>query len=637
MEGGKAKECVAGIDDDGELSRLRMRLKIAGERRAEVKARAKELESTLRDILIEEQRLKDAIEATGALNPHVNKTIVDNVSVGNEAPLASPQKPQYLSEDDYRRNDRVALASYPRSGNSLLRSLLEKLYGVTTGSDADPKRTLNQQLVDMGMVGEGVVDERVWIVKTHFPERMGKVKFNAKRAIVLVRNPFDCIVSYFNMVITQSHTHSLVEEEYQKYGDIWDAFVYEETQVWKAFYEQWALVQAPTLFVRYEDIVLQREKSLTMIAEFLSGMPLPGELVEKIKELSSLDSEHAGVYGPRVAVDVADNGVADDSNSDLDGISGYAPLKPGSAFLRSLHRFTDAQKKHVLSSTRDVMHQMGYWDYIPNNPFAVREPQLGRSTCLIRHFRTKQKELYMKLNSCVPLRPQTEDDPWRRGFGRRWKRELSLLPAPRLRQRGAPTLAAPSASSGHLTADAFNQFCSAWIRLGTPPQRMDAADESVCAHFSDWSWHPIQQLTVFYAEGFLQKTIARDGIEMSFHIVYHPTYRVPALFFEALRVDGTPCNLDDVLERMHPRARELQESSTDLNTFITRDYHPYMHSFYYLVHPCQTALIMEELSFAAECSYLLTWWSTISPLFSLGLDPEVHARASERLLSFKEA
>jgi hypothetical protein len=60
---------------------------------------------------------------------------------------------QFLAPGDPRADDRVALTSYPRSGNSLLRRLIESLTGVVTGSDSDPQRTLIKQLTQMGMQG----------------------------------------------------------------------------------------------------------------------------------------------------------------------------------------------------------------------------------------------------------------------------------------------------------------------------------------------------------------------------------------------------------------------------------------------------------------------------------------------------
>lgn len=49
------------------------------------------------------------------------------------------------------RKETIVLASYPRSGNSLLRSLMEKLTGIVTGSDTKPTRSLSKRLLDCGL------------------------------------------------------------------------------------------------------------------------------------------------------------------------------------------------------------------------------------------------------------------------------------------------------------------------------------------------------------------------------------------------------------------------------------------------------------------------------------------------------
>lgn len=45
---------------------------------------------------------------------------------------------------------RAALVSYPRCGNSFLRSILESETGVTTGSDSAPLRFLSAELLRCG-------------------------------------------------------------------------------------------------------------------------------------------------------------------------------------------------------------------------------------------------------------------------------------------------------------------------------------------------------------------------------------------------------------------------------------------------------------------------------------------------------
>lgn len=117
------------------------------------------------------------------------------------------------------------MVSFPRSGNTLLRAYLEKIMGLTSGSDCDITKKLNKDLMMMGLAGEGLVDKRVMVVKTHYPERYGKTKFYAERAILLVRNPLDAIVSLFNMVCTGSHNKSIHDDDFTKFSSAWDDFI----------------------------------------------------------------------------------------------------------------------------------------------------------------------------------------------------------------------------------------------------------------------------------------------------------------------------------------------------------------------------------------------------------------------------
>jgi len=77
----------------------------------------------------------------------------------------------------------------------------------------------------MGLAGEGLVDKRVWTIKTHYPERYGKTKFGAERAILLVRSPLDCITSLYNMVCSGSHDLSVADDTYKKFPSHWGEFV----------------------------------------------------------------------------------------------------------------------------------------------------------------------------------------------------------------------------------------------------------------------------------------------------------------------------------------------------------------------------------------------------------------------------
>ena len=148
------------------------------------------------------------------------------------------------------------MASYPRSGNTLLRAYLEKIMGLTSGSDCDILKKLNKDLMLMGLAGEGLVDKRVWIVKTHYPERYGKTKFYAERVLLLVRNPLDCMTSLFNMVCTGSHNRSITDNDFEKFPEHWKEFIKQEISVWKDFHNFWLKATKIAIhIVRYEDIV----------------------------------------------------------------------------------------------------------------------------------------------------------------------------------------------------------------------------------------------------------------------------------------------------------------------------------------------------------------------------------------------
>ena len=93
-------------------------------------------------------------------------------------------------------HEKVVLVSYPRSGNSFLRRLLETRFGIVTGSDSRPNRTLSESLLRCGFHGEGICDDSVWIVKTHYPERLGYRKFPATRVVRIFPQLLYPILSY---------------------------------------------------------------------------------------------------------------------------------------------------------------------------------------------------------------------------------------------------------------------------------------------------------------------------------------------------------------------------------------------------------------------------------------------------------
>jgi hypothetical protein len=227
----------------------------------------------------------------------------------------------------------VVLASYPRSGNSLMRKLVEKCTGIFTGSDTRPDRTLGKSLFDFGMKGEGVVDDTVHLVKTHYPERAGYLPFNAGRAILLVRNPYDAIDSYFNMTLTNTHNKSMAEDQYTRFSAAWDELLRSEIQIWQQFHRYWLKQQVPLLVVRFEDLVQDPRKEMARICCFMARK----ESLEKtdwgdsVMGLEEQSTANSGPYKPR---------------------SG----KIGGSF----RHYTVEQRAFMQSSAEEMMRQFGY-------------------------------------------------------------------------------------------------------------------------------------------------------------------------------------------------------------------------------------------------------------------------------------
>jgi len=203
----------------------------------------------------------------------------------------------------FGNNGRITLlVSYPRSGNTLLRTLLERITSTVTGSDTRPDRTLSKSLaIDHDLVGEGLVgrpsstqhtksksssttqilqqqyqgvyDPLVHIVKTHFPERKGWKPITGNKVLLLVRNPYDAIDSYWNLCCTNTHTRSLDESVYTRYADKFEGLAKHEIKVWCEFHYYWLDMcereNVPLLVIRYEDLVLNTEAEMIRIINFL--------------------------------------------------------------------------------------------------------------------------------------------------------------------------------------------------------------------------------------------------------------------------------------------------------------------------------------------------------------------------------
>ena len=156
------------------------------------------VEAAAVDASVDATALEDGLRLGGSSAPLEDTRAAAAGADGGDATAGGPG---FLQPG--QAGETVSMVSYPRSGNSMLRGLLEGLTGTVTGSDSRPDRAMARDLQLYGLVGEGNVGSHkgggnVWVVKTHFPEKYGWKDFATQRAILLVRNPFNTIRSYFN-------------------------------------------------------------------------------------------------------------------------------------------------------------------------------------------------------------------------------------------------------------------------------------------------------------------------------------------------------------------------------------------------------------------------------------------------------
>ena len=91
--------------------------------------------------------------------------------------------------------------TFARSGNTFLRRFFETISGVETGASMNPVMTTMQYM--LGMRGENIVDDRLWIIKSHHPKKLpGDLSFVSNKVICCVRNPLDVFPSLVQLINT---------------------------------------------------------------------------------------------------------------------------------------------------------------------------------------------------------------------------------------------------------------------------------------------------------------------------------------------------------------------------------------------------------------------------------------------------
>ncbi|PIK38909.1 putative WSC domain-containing protein 2 [Apostichopus japonicus] len=161
----------------------------------------------------------------------------------------------------------IALASSPGSGNTWLRYLIERATGIYSGSIYDDK-----ELMKGGFVGEKQrpYTGRTIVVKMHEIKRPLKIN----RTILLVRDPYDAILSDFNRR-TGSDTedvHTRVVQESLYKTRAWPKCVKDSAGGMKYLLDKVVTLLAPDgrlLVVYYHDLKNDLQEQLRRIIKFV--------------------------------------------------------------------------------------------------------------------------------------------------------------------------------------------------------------------------------------------------------------------------------------------------------------------------------------------------------------------------------
>ncbi|KAJ2942947.1 hypothetical protein O0L34_g15137 [Tuta absoluta] len=170
--------------------------------------------------------------------------------------------------------DPVALVSYPGSGNTWLRYLLQQATGIVTGSIY-----MDHGLRLHGFPAENVSDGSVLVVKTHEAPPLEPDKF--KSAILLIRNPRDAILADFNRIhmghigtAPKSAFMKKIQEKPSKEKPMkkleWDSYVFSRLSGWESLNAMWLRrFRGPVMVVFYETLVRDTQRVLATVLGFL--------------------------------------------------------------------------------------------------------------------------------------------------------------------------------------------------------------------------------------------------------------------------------------------------------------------------------------------------------------------------------
>jgi hypothetical protein len=125
----------------------------------------------------------------------------------------------------------------------------------------------------MGFIGEGIADKSVWMIESQYPLQRTKFhqEFDCNKLIVLVRDPFEVILSNAHSHLT--HSYSLkadvdLKNDEKKY---WDSFIKQQVDELIIFWDFMMKIfrnrDVPAFYLKYED--LKNKEALSDVCKYI--------------------------------------------------------------------------------------------------------------------------------------------------------------------------------------------------------------------------------------------------------------------------------------------------------------------------------------------------------------------------------
>lgn len=158
-----------------------------------------------------------------------------------------------------------AIASYPGSGNTYLRDLIEHVTGIVTQDERDS-------------VKGGIKPGKDILIKSHHRKyhfylnpfitetwewRVQDIEYFNGEGVLLIRNPFHAIRSSWNHMFGEGNDFNLQSPKFQQFAN-------HEADMWLEIIKDWILMGTNVHVVFYEYLVQDWKKELEAIVNFLN-------------------------------------------------------------------------------------------------------------------------------------------------------------------------------------------------------------------------------------------------------------------------------------------------------------------------------------------------------------------------------